>query len=64
MRLLASSAERLGCIGPGPALLRKATTDTVAVIPDYAKLRYIVRAPTWAELEVLRGRVRACFEYV
>ncbi|KAI0367090.1 amidohydrolase [Pilatotrama ljubarskyi] len=32
------------------------------VIPDYAKLRYIVRAPTWAELEVLRARVRACFD--
>ncbi|KAL1941066.1 hypothetical protein VTO73DRAFT_7702 [Trametes versicolor] len=32
------------------------------VIPDYAKLRYIVRAPTWAELEVLRGRVRDCFD--
>ena len=35
---------------------------TTLVIPDYAKLRYIVRAPTWAELEVLRERVRACFE--
>ncbi|KAI0354542.1 amidohydrolase [Trametes cingulata] len=32
------------------------------VIPDYAKLRYIVRAPTWAELEALRARVRACFD--
>ncbi|KAI0773073.1 hypothetical protein BD413DRAFT_473224, partial [Trametes elegans] len=33
-----------------------------AVIPDYAKLRYIVRAPTWQELEALRDRVRACFD--
>ena len=33
------------------------------VIPDYAKLRYIVRAPTWPELEVLRERVMACFKY-
>ncbi|OBZ71071.1 Peptidase M20 domain-containing protein 2 [Grifola frondosa] len=32
------------------------------VIPDYAKMRYIVRAPTWGELETLRGRVKACFE--
>ncbi|KAI0738286.1 amidohydrolase [Daedaleopsis nitida] len=32
------------------------------VIPDYAKLRYIVRAPTWAELEALRERVKACFD--
>ncbi|KAH9847735.1 amidohydrolase [Lenzites betulinus] len=32
------------------------------VIPDYAKLRYIVRAPTWAELEALRARVKACFD--
>ena len=34
------------------------------VVPDYAKMRYIVRAPTWAELEALRERVKACFEYV
>ncbi|OCH85932.1 amidohydrolase [Obba rivulosa] len=32
------------------------------VIPDYAKMRWIVRAPTWAELEVLRERVLKCFE--
>ncbi|KAI0824377.1 amidohydrolase [Trametes gibbosa] len=32
------------------------------VIPDYAKLRYIVRAPTWVELEALRARVKACFD--
>ncbi|KAI0643451.1 amidohydrolase [Trametes meyenii] len=32
------------------------------VIPDYAKLRYIVRAPTWAELDVLRERVKKCFD--
>ncbi|KAH9941991.1 amidohydrolase [Amylocystis lapponica] len=32
------------------------------VIPDYAKMRWIVRAPSYAELEVLRERVRACFE--
>ncbi|KAI0735372.1 amidohydrolase [Earliella scabrosa] len=32
------------------------------IIPDYAKLRYIVRAPTWPELEVLRERVKACFD--
>ena len=35
-----------------------------AVIPDYAKMRYYVRAPTWAELESLRERVIACFQYV
>ncbi|PCH36418.1 amidohydrolase [Wolfiporia cocos MD-104 SS10] len=32
------------------------------IIPDYAKMRWIVRAPTWAELEVLRERVKKCFE--
>lgn len=32
------------------------------VIPDYAKLRYIVRAPTWKEVKTLRQRVIACFE--
>lgn len=32
------------------------------VIPDYAKMRWIVRAPTWGELEVLRERVQKCFE--
>lgn len=31
------------------------------VIPDYAKLRWYVRAPTWPEVEVLRERVKACF---
>ncbi|KAI0091480.1 hypothetical protein BDY19DRAFT_930672 [Irpex rosettiformis] len=32
------------------------------VIPDYAKMRWAVRAPSWTELEVLRERVIACFE--
>ncbi|OSX64497.1 hypothetical protein POSPLADRAFT_1180127 [Postia placenta MAD-698-R-SB12] len=32
------------------------------VIPDYAKMHWIVRAPTWAELVALRERVKACFE--
>ncbi|KAH8093220.1 hypothetical protein BXZ70DRAFT_1036032 [Cristinia sonorae] len=32
------------------------------VIPDYAKMRWIVRAPTFAEVESLRARVTACFE--
>lgn len=32
------------------------------VIPDYAKLRWYVRAPTWPEVEALRERVKACFE--
>ncbi|KAI0757194.1 amidohydrolase [Daedaleopsis nitida] len=32
------------------------------IVPDYAKMHYIVRAPTWAELEALRDRVKACFE--
>ncbi|TBU25254.1 amidohydrolase [Dichomitus squalens] len=35
---------------------------TPNVIPDYAKMRYYVRAPTWTELEALRGRVTACFQ--
>ncbi|KAI0726381.1 amidohydrolase [Fomitopsis betulina] len=32
------------------------------IVPDNAKMRWIVRAPTWAEVEVLRERVKACFE--
>ncbi|PCH36423.1 hypothetical protein WOLCODRAFT_28550 [Wolfiporia cocos MD-104 SS10] len=32
------------------------------IIPDYAKMRWIVRAPTWAELEVLRERVKKCID--
>ncbi|CCM01333.1 uncharacterized protein FIBRA_03382 [Fibroporia radiculosa] len=32
------------------------------IIPDYAKMRWIVRAPTWDELVALRERVKACFE--
>jgi len=32
------------------------------IIPDYAKMTWYVRAPTWAEVEVLRDRVQACFE--
>ncbi|PIL34625.1 hypothetical protein GSI_03404 [Ganoderma sinense ZZ0214-1] len=35
---------------------------TPNVIPDYAKMRYYVRAPTWKELESLRERVVACFK--
>ena len=37
--------------------------DRTTVIPDYAKMTYIVRAPTWEETEVLRVRVTKCFEY-
>ncbi|CCO37577.1 Peptidase M20 domain-containing protein 2 AltName: Full=Aminoacylase-1-like protein 2 [Rhizoctonia solani AG-1 IB] len=32
------------------------------VIPDYAKMRYTVRAPTWSEVVALRARVNRCFE--
>ncbi|KAF8523619.1 hypothetical protein JB92DRAFT_3259752 [Gautieria morchelliformis] len=32
------------------------------IIPDYAKMTYIVRAPTWEETEVLLARVTKCFE--
>ncbi|GJE93880.1 M20 family metallopeptidase [Phanerochaete sordida] len=32
------------------------------VIPGSAKMRWAVRAPTWAELEVLRERVVGCLE--
>ncbi|KDQ54400.1 hypothetical protein JAAARDRAFT_38566 [Jaapia argillacea MUCL 33604] len=32
------------------------------VIPDYTKMLWLVRAPTWAELEILRERVKACLE--
>ena len=32
------------------------------VIPDYAKMRWIVRAPSYAELAELVKRVKACIE--
>ncbi|CAE7085332.1 unnamed protein product [Rhizoctonia solani] len=32
------------------------------IIPDYAKMRYTVRAPTWSEAVALRARVNRCFE--
>ncbi|THV05540.1 hypothetical protein K435DRAFT_647027 [Dendrothele bispora CBS 962.96] len=32
------------------------------VIPDYSKMRWIVRAPTWPELEVFVKRVQNCFQ--
>ena len=34
------------------------------VIPDYAKMRWFVRAPTGAQLEVWQDRVVKCFEFV
>ncbi|KAG8970644.1 hypothetical protein FRC05_000502 [Tulasnella sp. 425] len=32
------------------------------VIPDYAKCSWNIRAPTWAEVQVLHDRVKKCFE--
>lgn len=34
------------------------------VIPDYANMRWIIRAPTHEELGPFCKRVKACFEYV
>ena len=34
------------------------------VIPDYAKMRWYIRAPTGAQLKVWRDRVVKCFEFV
>ncbi|KDQ53778.1 hypothetical protein JAAARDRAFT_61149 [Jaapia argillacea MUCL 33604] len=38
--------------------------DTMAanVIPDYTKMTWLVRAPSWKEVEVLRERVLACLQ--
>lgn len=33
----------------------------IPVIPDYAKMRWLVRAPSAKEVETLRERVVACF---
>lgn len=33
------------------------------VIPDYAKMRWIVRAPSYDEMKALIDRVKACLEY-
>lgn len=32
------------------------------VIPDYAAMHWIVRAPTYKEVKILKGRVQACIE--
>ncbi|KZT55251.1 amidohydrolase [Calocera cornea HHB12733] len=32
------------------------------IIPDYAKMTYIIRAPTYTEVEALAPRLKACFE--
>ncbi|KIO34099.1 hypothetical protein M407DRAFT_17012 [Tulasnella calospora MUT 4182] len=32
------------------------------VIPDYAKCQWLIRAPTWAEVQVLHDRIKKCFE--
>ncbi|KAG8732267.1 hypothetical protein FRC11_014768 [Ceratobasidium sp. 423] len=32
------------------------------IIPNYAKMRYTIRAPTWSEVVALRTRVNKCFE--
>ncbi|KAF5350281.1 hypothetical protein D9758_007803 [Tetrapyrgos nigripes] len=32
------------------------------VIPDYSKMRWIVRAPTWPELKVFADKVQNCFK--
>jgi len=32
------------------------------IIPDYSKMKWFVRAPTWDELVVLRARIKACFD--
>jgi hypothetical protein len=39
-------------------------TPTCVVIPNNANMRWIIRAPTRAELEQLRSRIIACFKYV
>ncbi|KAJ3488658.1 hypothetical protein NLI96_g2682 [Meripilus lineatus] len=38
------------------------SSSSATVIPDYAKMRWIVRAPTWGEVVSLRTRVVNCFE--
>ena len=49
---------------PGFARRYTATAMTffLLVIPDYAKMHWIVRAPTWKEVEELRDRVINCFK--
>lgn len=38
------------------------TTFLAAVIPDYARLKYLIRGPTADEAIVLSERVKKCFE--
>jgi hypothetical protein len=37
-------------------------TKVLSVIPDYANMRWYVRAPTYGELVLFVDRVKACFE--
>lgn len=39
-------------------------TNLFLVIPDYAKMRWYIRAPTGALLKVWQDRVVKCFESV
>jgi hypothetical protein len=39
-------------------------TKAFIVIPDYAKMNWIVRAPSADEAQALRERIDACLEYV
>lgn len=50
----------------GAYLVSKYSTfsNRIIVIPDYAKMRWIVRAPTWPELVILQDRLTACLECV
>jgi hypothetical protein len=47
-----------------PNTLNRLNRRPTSVIPDYAKMTYFVRAPSWAQTVALRARVNKCFECV
>ena len=53
---------RLGAQQCVPSLSFHPCYHSPTVIPDYAKMRWIVRAPSYAELADLVKRVKACIE--
>ncbi|CAE6444801.1 unnamed protein product [Rhizoctonia solani] len=52
----------LGSTGLLKGVIGHQTASEPPFIPNYAKMRYAVRAPTWDEVTALRARVNKCFE--
>lgn len=44
-------------------IISRSPLNLKAVIPDYARMQWIARAPSWPEVVALRDRLQKCFEY-